>query len=76
MAKKLGETKYYLGAIKEERLKSGWLAGTLKPNILYIAPEGEIGKDLRRMPLPGNVKLLEIINFPSGEQAKYILTGL
>jgi len=69
-------TRYYFGHISEERIKANGLAGTLKPNILYLAPEGEIGKDFRHEPVPGSIKLLETIYYPSGRIAKYILTGL
>ncbi|MFZ5366030.1 MAG: glycosyltransferase family 39 protein [Patescibacteria group bacterium] len=69
-------TKYYFGHISEERIKAGGFIGTLKPNILYLAPEGEIGKDFRYQPIPNSIKLLDTIYYPSGRIAKYILTGL
>ena len=68
-------TKYYYGHVSEERIKANGFVGTLKPNILYLMPEVEMGKDFRREPVPNSVNLLETIYFPSGRIAKYILTG-
>lgn len=69
-------TKYYLGHISEERIRAGGFVGTLKPNMLYVAPESEIGKNLRLTPVPSSVKLLKVIDLPSGGPTKYVLTGI
>lgn len=68
-------TKHYFGHVAEERIKANGFIGTLKPNILYIIPEVEIGKDFRREPVPESIRLLETIYYPSSRIAKYILTG-
>lgn len=72
----LPDTKYYFGHVSEERIKANGFIGTLKPNLLYLLPEHEIGKDFRHEPVPSSIKLLETIYYPSGRIAKYILTGL
>lgn len=75
LADHLPKTKYFFGHVSEERIKANGFIGTLKPNILYLMPETEIGKDFRREPVPNSIELLEIIYYPSGRISKYILTG-
>ena len=75
MADRFGETKYYFGHISRERIRSGGLDGSLKPNILYLCPQSEIRSDFRYVPVPGSIKLLETIFYLSGRTAKYVLTG-
>jgi len=71
----LPQTKYYFGHIAEERIRANGLEGTLKPNILYLAPQVETKKDFRLEPVPGSIELLQTIYYPSGRMAEYILTG-
>lgn len=72
----LPNTKYYYGHVSEERITANDFIGTLKPNILYLTPKLEVGRDFRYAPLPNSIRLLETIYYPSGRVAKYILTGL
>lgn len=74
-ADNLPQTKYYFGHVSKERVKANGFIGTLKPNILYIVPQVEIGHDFRYTPVPQSIKLLETIVYPSGRLCKYILTG-
>jgi hypothetical protein len=71
----LPQTKYYFGHISEERLRNSGLGGTLKPDILYLAPQVEIKKDFRLEPVPNSIELLKTIYYPSGRLGQYILTG-
>jgi len=68
-------SKYYFGHLSEERLRNSGLNGTLKENILYLAPQVEIKKDFRLEPVPESIDLLQNIYYPSGRLGFYILTG-
>lgn len=72
----LPKTKYYYGHVSKERITANDFIGTLKPNILYLTPKLEVGRDFRYAPLPSSIRLLGTIYYPSGTVAKYVLTGL
>ncbi len=74
-ADRLPGTKYYFGHVSNERVKANGFIGTLKPDILYLFPQSEIAKDFRREPIPNSMQLLEMIFYPSGRIAKYIMSG-
>jgi 4-amino-4-deoxy-L-arabinose transferase-like glycosyltransferase len=75
-ARLLDGTKFYFGTLDEKFAKNYNYEGALTSKILYIMPKEEIHTDLRRTPLPKGLKLLKIINFPSGEPVMYLFTGV
>lgn len=74
-ADRLPGTKYYFGHVSEERIKANGFIGTLKPNILYLMPGAEIGKDFRYEPVPNSIKLLDTTYYSTGRVCKYAMTG-
>ena len=76
MADNLPGTKYYFGHVSEDRVKANGFVGTLKPNMLYLTPKLELGKDFRNEPVPNSLKLLQTIFYPSGTISHYVITGL
>lgn len=74
-AKHLLGTKYYFGAMSEEYSRHNNYTGALTGEILYIAPEVEIKGDLKKLPVPAGLELLQIVDLPSGSSVMYLLTG-
>jgi hypothetical protein len=75
-ADNLPGTNYYYGHVSEERIKVNGFIGTLKQNMLYLVPQGEIGQDYGYAPIPSSIKVLDSIYYPSGTVSDYVLTGL
>jgi len=69
-------TKFYFGALNGKYAENYNFKGALDPKTLYIMPEGEIHTNLKKTPLPPGLKLLKIIDLPSGEPGMYLVSGV
>lgn len=74
-AKHLIGTKFYFGQMNERYSRYNNYTGALTPKILYVAPEPEIKLNLKKVGPPPGLRLLKIIELPSGSPAMYLLSG-